>query len=114
MPKRKCNACLIYAEIKKSRNHLVLCHDKVYRLLGISDDKQDWYYMLENLHGEMLYSSCCMDFVELHGLLKAKDYSRLNSLFKMNKQPQKKKMMKDMSEKLPQQCYCDKIPEEKK
>jgi hypothetical protein len=106
MPQQKCNACLIHAEIKKSRNHLVLSFDRVFRLLGIASDKHDWYYMLEDVHGVMTYLSCSLGVIDLYPFIERKYYRALDNMFALNKQPQKRRKMSDISDDLPSQCFC--------
>jgi hypothetical protein len=105
----RCNPCLIYDEIKRSRNHLVLSEDRVYRLIGIGDDSSDWYYMLEDLHGEVSYMPCYAGFVDLFPLLTKRQYTNLDHTFILNKKASKTPLMQDMSPNLPTMCFCDEI-----
>ena len=102
----KCNACLIHAEIKKSRNHLVLSEDQAYRLVGISEDDSDWYYMLEDMHGDLTYMTCTAGFIDLKPLLEKDRYEYLDNSFILNKKLPKGPMMQDMSPNLPARCFC--------
>jgi hypothetical protein len=105
----KCNACLIYDEINKSRNHLVLSEDRIYRLIGISEDPSDWYYMLEDMHGDLSYMTCVAGFIDIFPLIPKDRYTYLDHSFILNKKPPRGPVMQDISPNLPARCFCDQI-----
>lgn len=104
----KCNACLFHDEIEKSRNHLVLHYDKVYRLIGISKDDFDYYYMLKEASGKIRYMSCVMGWLDLIDILPEESYKRLDELFVMNENNcQNVDVMEDISNILKDDCWCE-------
>jgi len=107
----KCNACLIHEEVTKSLNHLVLSSDRVYRLLGISSDDMDWYYILEAMNGKMEYHSCVGDFEDLFPILPEQRYKELSDSFEMNKKYNliQKKRMDNILPTMLDKCYCEKM-----
>ena len=40
------NLTIITKEFNELKGQFVICSDQVYRLLGIADDDEDWYYAL--------------------------------------------------------------------
>lgn len=102
---KKCNPCIIYDEIQESKNHLVLLMDKVYRLLGTSRDEEDYYYILQDMHGKVLLSSCVCGWTDLYNLLSKEDYERLDELFEINKFEESS--VEDTTEALKENCYCE-------
>ncbi len=109
----KCNACIIYDEVSNALNHLVISGERIYRLLGVSKDDQDWYYILETLHGKQEYHSCVGDFDDLYPLMNRERYDRLDGQFTMN-QPhhrEQKYIMVNVLDTLKESCYCNSMEE---
>lgn len=99
----KCIHCELKSEVAKHKNELVFCEDKVYRFLGIKDEPEDLYYILKDLRGKILYSSCVGKIIPLYGRLELEDYDNLLNTFELN--DFEHRVVEDDSEKL--QCYCE-------
>jgi hypothetical protein len=108
----KCNCCHFYELIERSRNHLVLDADKVYRLLGITEDEDDYYWIYEDLHGKVSYASCVGGWTDLTHVLNHATYRHLDRLFIMNHTPPEKDPDKDVTYDLLNSCYCEKLLEQ--
>ena len=81
---KKCIACELKSEVANFKNELVLNSDRVYKFLGIKDDPEDLYYILKDLHGKILLSSCVGKVIPLCRRLGSEDYSDLMNSFELN------------------------------
>lgn len=71
-------------ELKKYQGTLVLDTFEIKRLIGLDEDKMDYYYIYQPLRGKREYVSCVCSFVPLKSRLKKDEYKRLEVLFEMN------------------------------
>lgn len=77
------NKTLIIEEYEQLKGQLVLSYFEVYRLIGIVDDEEDYYWALYD--GRKLHlSSCVGGVIPLKGRLAEKDYERLVMIAKLN------------------------------
>lgn len=98
----KCISCELKSEVANFKNELVLCSDRVYKFLGIKDDPEDLYYILKDLHGKILLSSCVGKVVPLCRRLGLDDYNDLLKSFELN--DFEHRVVEDDSDKLI--CHC--------
>lgn len=80
----KCIYCQLKELMRNSQDHLVLCSDTVYRLIGIANEPEDLYYILRRLNGSLLLSSCVGGVTDLYYIMGEKTYNELNQLFLLN------------------------------
>lgn len=99
----KCIHCQLKELMSESKNHLVLCLDTVYRLIGIADEPEDLYYILRRLNGSLLLSSCVGGVTDLFYLFDEETYNKLNHIFSINENNCFEDMP-DESDKF--ECYC--------
>lgn len=65
------------------KGQMVISGTVVYRLIGIMDDGEDYYYALYNGR-EIEYHSCVMSVVPLKGFIREKDYQEMVRIAKLN------------------------------
>lgn len=99
----KCIACELKNEVSNFKNELVLCSDRVYKFLGVKDEPEDLYYILKDLHGKILLSSCVGKLIPLCEALDLKDYDDLLNSFTLN--DFEHRVIEDDSNKLI--CHCE-------
>ena len=77
------NLEIITNEFNQLKGQFVICSDQVYRLLGIADDDEDWYYALYDGRRITLHS-CVGRVTPLKGYIRKKDYDEMIRLAKIN------------------------------
>lgn len=77
------NITRISHEYNSLKGQLVLCGDSVYRLIGIADDDEDYYYILYDGRQVTLHS-CVGRIMPLKGYLRQEDYNEMIRLVKLN------------------------------
>jgi len=77
------NLKLITEEYENLKGQHVISSDKVYRLIGIGDDGDDWYYALYDGR-EVTLASCVGSVVPLKGYILDKHYNEMIRIAKMN------------------------------
>jgi hypothetical protein len=77
------NRVLIIAEFEAHKGEIVIQNDRLARLIGVVDDKEDYYWLF--FDGRKLsMTSCLVSFIPLKGKIDDKDYSELIRLAKLN------------------------------
>ena len=77
------NLTIITKEFNELKGQFVICGDQVYRLLGIADDDEDWYYALYDGRRITLHS-CVGRITPLKGFIQQKDYDEMIRIAKLN------------------------------
>lgn len=77
------NKTLILNEFEKYKGQHVLIGDSVYRLIGVLDDTEDYYWILFNGR-DISYDSCLSRIMQLKGKLKDEDYDEILRIAKLN------------------------------
>ena len=70
-------------ELKPYRDTLVLDFFDVVRLVGVTEDKDDFYWIFDTKKGTV-YSSCVCSWKPLKGHLKDSDYKELVRVWNLN------------------------------
>jgi hypothetical protein len=73
----------IIEEFEAHKGEHVLWSDKVYRLIGITEDYEDYYYVLYNGR-KIIQASCVGRIVLLKGYLQDMDYKEFQRLSVLN------------------------------
>ncbi len=77
------NITRITEEYNKVKGQFVICGDRVYRLIGIADDDEDYYWVLYNGRQITLHS-CVGRIIPLKGYIKQNDYEEMLRIAKLN------------------------------
>lgn len=77
------NLTLIKKEYEELKGQYVLSHDKAFRLVGIVDDEEDYYYCLYNGR-EFELHSCVGRITPLKGWIREEDYNEMIRIAKLN------------------------------
>ena len=77
------NLTIITKEFNELKGQFVICSDRVYRLIGIADDDEDWYYALYDGRRITLHS-CVGSVTPLKSYILEAHYKELIRLAKLN------------------------------
>jgi hypothetical protein len=77
------NLTIITNEFNQLKGQMVICSDQVYRLIGIADDDEDWYYALYDGRRITLHS-CVGRIIPLKGFIQQRDYDEMIRIAKLN------------------------------
>lgn len=78
------NLKLILEEYEKLKGQFVITSSwEIERLVGIGDDKEDWYYLTYDGR-KLKWNSCVGGLMPLKGKLDDKDYNELIRIAKLN------------------------------
>jgi hypothetical protein len=77
------NLTIITKEFNELKGQFVICSDQVYRLLGIADDDEDWYYVLYDGRKITLHS-CVGRITPLKGYILEDHYKEMIRLAHYN------------------------------
>lgn len=77
------NLTIITNEFNELKGQFVICIDRVYRLIGIADDEEDWYYALYDGRRITLHS-CVGRVIPLKDYIQQKDYDEMIRIAKLN------------------------------
>lgn len=77
------NITRITEEYEGLKGQFVICGDKVYRLIGIADDDEDYYYALYDGRQITLHS-CVGRIMPLKGYMREQDYNEMIRIAKLN------------------------------
>ena len=77
------NLTIITNEFNQLKGQFVICSDRVYRLIGIADDDEDWYYALYDGRRITLHS-CVGRVIPLKDYIQQKDYDEMIRIAKLN------------------------------
>lgn len=78
------NLPLILEQFEKLKGQFVITDGwKIERLVGIGDDKEDWYYLTYDGR-KLKWNTCVGKLVQLKGKIEDKDYNEFIRLAKLN------------------------------
>ncbi len=77
------NLEIITNEFNQLKGQFVICSDQVYRLIGIADDDEDWYYALYDGRRITLHS-CVGRITPLKGYILEDHYKEMIRIAKLN------------------------------
>ena len=77
------NLEIIKTEFENLKGQMVISGTSVYRLIGILDDGEDYYYSLYNGR-DVEYHSCVGRIVPLKGFIEEKHYNEMIRIAKLN------------------------------
>lgn len=78
------NAKFINEFVNKYNNTLVLDYTNVRVLRGWYDGEDDYYWVLQDLKGNTIQSSCVCEIIALKGYIPEDSYNRLKNMFQCN------------------------------
>jgi hypothetical protein len=94
------NLKLILEEYEKLKGQFVITSSwEIERLVGIGDDKEDWYYLTYDGR-KLKWNSCVGRLMPLKGKLDDKDYNELIRIAKLNHYDQYDKIREQTIEEL--------------
>lgn len=77
----------IFNFFEKHKNELVIdCFVTIQRLIEVTEDDEDCYWHLINLHGESSYQSCVGGLIVLKNRLDNEDYQKMDQSFSCMKE----------------------------
>jgi hypothetical protein len=77
------NLTIFTNEFNELKGQMVLCHDRVYRFIGLADDDEDYYYALYDGRKITLHT-CLSRITPLKGHIIQRDYDEMIRLAKLN------------------------------
>jgi hypothetical protein len=77
------NKTIIQKEYESLKGQFVLSHDRVYRLIGLSEDQWDYYYVLYDGR-KITFATCVGRITPLKGFIRNYDYNEMIRLAKLN------------------------------
>jgi hypothetical protein len=77
------NLTIITNEFNTFKGQFIICSDRVYRLIGIADDDEDWYYALYDGRRITLHS-CVGSITPLKGYIYDDHYDEMIRIAKLN------------------------------
>lgn len=69
-------------------NHICILYDsELVRLIGVHEDADDLYYVVQHQRGKISYASAVGPCVSLNGLYPSKRYESMEGIFSLNGAP---------------------------
>ena len=72
-------------------NDIVICSDRLYRLLGIASDDEDYYYICQEMHGKIIWNTAVVYCESIKVKIDDTHYKSIDATFELNGSPKTEK-----------------------